>query len=98
SQFSMQYSQLESVDGATGLLFRFLIPSSQISASRRKETTVAFYCVTTLSKYSLVSTPLAAMISLALRSRSDTESLPGPEIGQIFSRTLTRFTWPATSF
>jgi hypothetical protein len=35
---------------------------------------------------------------LALRSRSDTESLPGPEIGQIFARTLTLFSYPGTSF
>src|SRR6266446_4807114 len=98
SHFSVQYCQLESVDGATGLLLRFLIPASQVSTCCRKVTTVAFDCVTTLSKYSLVSTPLAAMISLALRSLSDAESLPGPEIGQIFSRTLTRFSCPATSF
>jgi hypothetical protein len=64
----------ESVDGATGLLLRFLIPASQVSTCCRKVTTVAFDCVTTLSKYSLVSTSLAAMISLALRSRSDAES------------------------
>src|SRR5437016_4624267 len=97
SHLSKQYSQLESVEGATGLRLRFRILSNHSAACSRK-VTPSLDCVTTLSKYSCVSTPLAAMISLALRSRSDAESLAGPETGQIFAYTRCRFSSPATSF
>src|SRR5205814_9859504 len=96
--FSRAYAHVAMVDGAKGCLrLRLRMPSSHVSACSRKVTPL-LDCVTTLSKYSWVSTPLAAMISLALRSRSDAESLPGPEIGQILSYTRCRFSSPATSF
>src|ERR1700676_4137812 len=96
SQFSKQHSHVINVDGATGLRLRFFICSDQISACSRN--VIAEFERTTVSKCSAVSAPLAAIISLALRFRSDTESLPEPEIGQILSRTRCLFSWPATSF
>src|SRR5258708_12971453 len=96
SQFLKQRSQFSSVDGATGLRLRFFISSNQISA--RSRNVLPWFERTTLSKCAAVSAPLAAIISLALRFRSDAKSLPGPEIGQILSRTRCLFSWPATSF
>src|SRR2546429_8399841 len=69
--FSRAYAHVAMVDGAKGCLrLRLRMPSSHVSACSRKVTPL-LDCVTTLSEYSWVSTPLAAMISLALRSRSD---------------------------
>ena len=96
SQFLKQRSQFSSVDGATGLRLRFFNRSNQISACSRN--VVPWFERTTFSKCSAVSAPLASIISLALCFRWDTESLPGPEMGQILSRTRCLFSWPATSF
>src|SRR6516165_2886454 len=92
---SRAYVHVSSVEGARGLCLRFRIWSSQIEACSRK--VIPWTCRTTSLKYSSVSTPLAAMISLALRSRSDAESLPGPAMGQIFSRTRCLLSCPGTS-
>ena len=96
SQFLKQRSQFSSVDGATGFRLRFFICFNQISACSRN--VMPWFERTTFSKCSTVSAPLASIISLALCFRSDAESLPGPEIGQIFSRTRCLFSWPSTSF
>jgi len=85
SQFLKQRPQFSSVDGATGLRSRFFICSNQISACSRNVT--PWFERTTFSKCSAVSAPLASIISLALRFRSDAERLLGSEIGQILSRT-----------
>src|SRR5215472_13330113 len=84
-QMSNPHDQPAIVDGANGLRLRLRMPSSQAFACSRNVTAAALDCVTTLSKYSCVSTLLPTMISLALRSRSDAESLPGPEMGQILA-------------
>src|SRR5579863_2913211 len=83
SQFSKQHSHVVNVDGATGLRLRCFICSSQISAWSRN--VMPWFERTTFSKYSTVSAPLASIISLALRFRSDAQSLPAPEVGQILS-------------
>src|SRR6516165_7421184 len=67
---SRAYVHVASVEGARGLRLRFRIWSSQIAACSRK--VIPGTCRTTSLKYSSVSTPLATMISLALRAR-----LPG---------------------
>src|SRR5439155_20758213 len=95
--FSRAYAHVAMVDGAKGCLrLRLRMPSSHVSACSRKVTPL-LDCVTTLSKYSWVSTPLAAMISLPLRSRSDAEWLPGPQIVQLLSYSRFRSTSPVTS-
>src|SRR6516225_11951535 len=93
---SRAYVHVASVEGARGLRLRFRIWSSQIAACSRK--VIPWACRTTSLKYSSVSTLLAAMISLALRSLSEAESLPGPDTGQILSHIRCLFSWPATSF
>src|SRR5437660_4926853 len=89
SQFLNEHSQFASVDGATGLRLRFCICFIQITACSRNVR--PWLDRTTFSKCSTVSAPLAAIISLALRCRSEADSLPGPVIGQIFSRTRCLF-------
>src|ERR1039457_4976415 len=96
SQFTKQHSHVVTVDGATGLRLRFFICSNHISACSRN--VMPWFERTTLSKCPALSAPLAAIISLALCFRSDAESLPRPEIGQILSRTRCLFSWRATSF
>src|SRR5690242_1729166 len=96
--FSRAYAHVARVDGATGLRLRLRMLSSHVAACSRKVTQASFDFNTTLSKYSCVSTPLATMISLAVRSRSEAESLPGPDMGQILARSRCRFCWPSTSF
>src|SRR5487761_697417 len=96
SQFAKQHSHVVNVDGATGLRLRFFMCSNQISACSRN--VMPQFERTIFSKCSAVSAPLASIIFLALRFRSDAESFPGPEIGQILSRTRCLFSWPATSF
>src|ERR1022692_3139705 len=78
---SRQFFQLYSVEGAT---LRFFMMLNQVSdcwpnAVPRTDAT-AFLSVSSLSA------PLAAMISLAVRSRADAVRSPGPDVGQIFSR------------
>src|SRR5215831_6361379 len=55
-------------------------------------------CFTTSLKYSVESAPLAWIISLAFRLHSLLESSPGPEIGQMRSRTCIRLSCPGMSF
>src|SRR5260370_38938593 len=81
--FSKAHSHVSDVAGAIGLRVRVFDDSSQTFACSRKVT--PWLDCTTFSKCSTVSTPLTAMISFALRSRSDADSLPGPETGQIRS-------------
>src|SRR5207245_10405108 len=81
--FSRAYAHVAMVDGAKGCLcLRLRMPSSHVSACSRKVTPV-LDGVTSLWKYSAVSTPLAAMISLALRYRSAADRLPVPVAGRI---------------
>src|SRR5271156_6130348 len=96
SQFSKQHSHVANVEGATGLRLRCFICSNQVLACSRN--VIPWFERTTFSKYSTVSAPLASIISLALRFRSDAESLPTPEVGQILSRTRCLFCWQAISF
>src|SRR5580704_13998216 len=96
SQFFKHRSQFSRVEGATVLRLRCFIRSNQISACSRN--VIPWFEPTIFSKYSTVSAPLASIISLALRFRSDAESLPAPEAGQILARTRCLFCWPTTSF
>src|SRR5437867_322824 len=69
-----------------GLRLRVRRPLSQITDCSLKVQHTFFGCPTNLSKYSTVSAPLSAMISRPRRLRSDAESTPAPEIGQILAR------------
>jgi hypothetical protein len=76
-----QLSQSRIVEGATSR--RFIIRSHASDCCRN----VALDTDATDSrKVSGESAPLASMISLALRLRSDAERNPGPEVGHTFSR------------
>src|SRR6266571_2904048 len=81
--FPNAHSHVSDVAGATGFRVRVFDDSSQIFACSRKVT--PWLDCTTFSKCSTVSTPLATIISLAFRSRSDVDSLQGPETGHIRS-------------
>src|ERR1700687_824507 len=76
-----------------GLRFRVCDSSSQIFDCSLNVT--PNFCLTTRLKYCALSTWASAMISFALLSRSLRFKEPGPEIGQIRSRTSARFCWPS---
>src|SRR5579862_4179107 len=84
NQLSRQPLQNSLVAVETGFLLRDDLLLNQISACSRKVTSDCIGLTTRL-KYSSVSAPLSAIISLARRWRSDLVIFPGTEIGQILA-------------